>query len=375
MRHFRLPAFLRFLRGIVAMKKSLLCAVALAVAALIPGSAWAHHGDAGRYNEETVTLKGTVVQLVMVNPHALIMFDVDRRRQDDPLDGGARRAAAADQAVRLESARRSSRAWPITLIGRVVKSGDPYMNLTERAQITHDRLAARRSTGPRTSASRRRPAEVARARRAVENDWAASRGPFVFEAPGQPERRRRSMRLAIEQTTVVRGDGVHCADACLLGAAIVRRRRPPSKPPMSDEVFKNVQVMKGHPRRSVHGDDGLLLRVARHVVRGLPHGRRPQLGTALPPTTPRKQTARRMIPMMQKINADNFGGRQMVTCYSCHRGADAPRDRSRLRRAVRSAAAVRSQRRRRAGSALADAGRRLQQVPRRRSAARSARPR
>jgi hypothetical protein len=32
-----------------------------------------------------------------------------------------------------------------------------------------------------------------------------------------------------------------------------------------------------------------------------------------------------MIQMMQKINADNFGGRQMITCYSCHRGADAPR--------------------------------------------------
>src|ERR1044071_3397558 len=58
------------------MKKSFLCAVALAVATLIPGSAWAHHGDAGRYNEDTVTLKGTVVQLVMVNPHALIIFDV-----------------------------------------------------------------------------------------------------------------------------------------------------------------------------------------------------------------------------------------------------------------------------------------------------------
>jgi len=39
----------------------------------------------------------------------------------------------------------------------------------------------------------------------------------------------------------------------------------------------------------------------------------------------RKRTARRMISMMQKINDDNFGGRQMVTCYSCHRGADSPR--------------------------------------------------
>ena len=59
------------------MKKSFLCAVALAAGCLLPGSAWAHHGDAGRYNEETVTLKGTVVQLVMVNPHALVVFDVN----------------------------------------------------------------------------------------------------------------------------------------------------------------------------------------------------------------------------------------------------------------------------------------------------------
>ena len=55
------------------MKKSLLCAVTLTVATLIPGFAWAHHGDAGRYNEETFTLKGTVVQLFILNPHALII--------------------------------------------------------------------------------------------------------------------------------------------------------------------------------------------------------------------------------------------------------------------------------------------------------------
>ena len=76
------PVSLLFLRGVVAMKKTVLCAVALAVASLIPGSAWAHHGDAGRYNEDTVTLKGTVVQLVMVNPHALIIVRRERGWQD-----------------------------------------------------------------------------------------------------------------------------------------------------------------------------------------------------------------------------------------------------------------------------------------------------
>src|SRR6185436_8903431 len=132
MRHFRLPVFER---GIVAMKKSFLCAVALAVACLVPGSAWAHHGDAGRYNEDTVTLKGTVVQLVMVNPHALIIFDVN--------DGGKTTRWTAElggpqQLIKQFgwSPQTVKAGMPVTLIGRVVKSGDPYMNLTERSQIT-----------------------------------------------------------------------------------------------------------------------------------------------------------------------------------------------------------------------------------------------
>ena len=117
------------------MKKSLLCAVALAAVSLLPGSAWAHHGDAGRYNEETVTLKGTVVQLVMVNPHALIVFDVN--------DNGKTTRWTAEMGGPQQlikqfgwSPSTVKQGMPITLIGRVVKSGDPYMNLTERSQIT-----------------------------------------------------------------------------------------------------------------------------------------------------------------------------------------------------------------------------------------------
>ena len=36
--------------------------------------------------------------------------------------------------------------------------------------------------------------------------------------------------------------------------------------------------------------------------------------------TPRKKTARRMVEMVANINRSNFGGAQMVTCYSCHHG-------------------------------------------------------
>src|SRR5262245_19738749 len=35
----------------------------------------AHHGDADRYNQEVITVSGTVVEVQMVNPHARIVFD------------------------------------------------------------------------------------------------------------------------------------------------------------------------------------------------------------------------------------------------------------------------------------------------------------
>ena len=40
--------------------------------------------------------------------------------------------------------------------------------------------------------------------------------------------------------------------------------------------------------------------------------------------TPKKVTARRMVNMVQAINRDNFGGRQLVTCWTCHRNRDKP---------------------------------------------------
>jgi hypothetical protein len=40
--------------------------------------------------------------------------------------------------------------------------------------------------------------------------------------------------------------------------------------------------------------------------------------------TARKLMARKMVRMVQTINSDNFSGRQMVTCWSCHRGRDRP---------------------------------------------------
>jgi hypothetical protein len=41
---------------------------------------------------------------------------------------------------------------------------------------------------------------------------------------------------------------------------------------------------------------------------------------------PKKEVARHMITMVEKINADNFtDGKMHVTCYTCHRGEAEPK--------------------------------------------------
>jgi hypothetical protein len=117
------------------MKKSFLSALCVAVGSLVvAGAAWAHHGDADRYNEEVVTVTGTVVQVQFVNPHALIVFDVaeagKNQRWQAELGGPQQLARQFGWTNRTLKA-----GDKITLTGRRAKSGAPYMNLTERANI------------------------------------------------------------------------------------------------------------------------------------------------------------------------------------------------------------------------------------------------
>jgi hypothetical protein len=114
--------------------KRLVLFVAVAVALGFSIPAWAHHGDAGRYDENLVTLEGVVVELQMINPHAIIVFDVtgaDGKLVRWQAEGGGPNALAREGWTRntLKAGDK------ITLIGRRVKSGAPYMNLTERAVV------------------------------------------------------------------------------------------------------------------------------------------------------------------------------------------------------------------------------------------------
>jgi hypothetical protein len=119
------------------MNKSMPCAVYMTVGSLVLScSALAHHGDAGRYSEEVVTLTGTVAQFVMVNPHALIMLDVTENGKTTRWT--AELGGPQQLAKQFGWSPATTKMWigsRFTLIGRRVKSGDPYMNLSERANI------------------------------------------------------------------------------------------------------------------------------------------------------------------------------------------------------------------------------------------------
>ena len=94
----------------------------------------AHHGDAGRYDEEVITVTGTVVALQMVNPHTHIIFDV--------VQGGktVRWNAELGQPQQLIkqfgwTPQTIKVGMKLTMIGRQLKGKAPFINLTERSNI------------------------------------------------------------------------------------------------------------------------------------------------------------------------------------------------------------------------------------------------
>ena len=112
----------------------------------------------------------------------------------------------------------------------------------------------------------------------------------------------------------------------LICVAVVRgQTAPAAQPPMAEDVFTNVQVLKGIPVDEFMGAMGI---IAASVGRGCSECHLLDSSGDWPlyaEDTPLKQATRRMLLMTKQINEANFGGRQVVTCYSCHRGQQRPR--------------------------------------------------
>jgi photosynthetic reaction center cytochrome c subunit len=96
------------------------------------------------------------------------------------------------------------------------------------------------------------------------------------------------------------------------------------KPVLAEDVFKNVQVLRGTSVDEFMDTMGFFAAalgmncVDCHTAESVGNWAR------FADDTPLKQTARKMILMVRSINQINFNGARKITCYSCHRGTNSP---------------------------------------------------
>ena len=114
------------------------------------------------------------------------------------------------------------------------------------------------------------------------------------------------------------------AVAALLGSGLaVAQPAAPEKPLMADQIFKNIQALKGLSVDDFMETMGIMTAALQFDCSDC-HANAGTDRVDWAADTPRKRTARRMVLMVQKINTENFAGRQMVTCWTCHRNRDRP---------------------------------------------------
>jgi photosynthetic reaction center cytochrome c subunit len=114
---------------------------------------------------------------------------------------------------------------------------------------------------------------------------------------------------------------------CLLGTtwALSQSAKPAGdKPQMSEEAFKNIQVLRGIPVNEFMGTMGFF--AASLSLNCTDCHVKDSAGNwdKYADDTPLKQTARRMVLMENLINRADFGNTRLVTCYTCHRGVQKP---------------------------------------------------
>lgn len=111
---------------------------------------------------------------------------------------------------------------------------------------------------------------------------------------------------------------------CFLPFSQALAQPAPEKPPVSEQVFKNIQVMKGIPVNQFMDTMGFFSAALGLNCTGCHVAESLQDLSKFAEDVPRKRTARAMIRMVNAMNQANFGGRRALTCYTCHRGNQVP---------------------------------------------------
>jgi hypothetical protein len=116
--------------------KKLTAFAAIATALLLSAPLFAHHGFAGRYDEDhPVTVNGTVVELQFQNPHSFIIFE-NKDASGKPVRWQAE-LGSANLLAREGWTRTTLKAGDhITIIGPQNKNGSADLNLSHESKIS-----------------------------------------------------------------------------------------------------------------------------------------------------------------------------------------------------------------------------------------------
>lgn len=107
----------------------------IALCLLSSGAGLAHHGDAGRYNDEVTTVTGTVIEFRLVNPHSVLTIAVEDE-QGNVMEWHGELGSPQGLANNLGWTRDTfTPGMTVTMTGRARKSGAPYMTLSEKSLI------------------------------------------------------------------------------------------------------------------------------------------------------------------------------------------------------------------------------------------------
>ena len=114
-------------------------------------------------------------------------------------------------------------------------------------------------------------------------------------------------------------NAIAIAAVCIAVAAPPLARAQAAEPKKAEEVYKNIQQLKGTPADEIMPAMQFIA-ASLGVDCNFCHVQ----GKMDADDKGAKKTARAMMAMTAAINKDSFRGRLQVTCYSCHRGSTNP---------------------------------------------------
>lgn len=107
-------------------------------------------------------------------------------------------------------------------------------------------------------------------------------------------------------------------EASIISTSLDGQEKKAEQDKPAEQVFKNIQVLKGLPASQLR--PAMSFMAASLGVKCSYCHTNPWDSDV----KPAKQTARKMLLMMRKVNQENFGGTTVVNCATCHRGQTTP---------------------------------------------------